>query len=433
MFRPLQPLRENAARLLVSGTSPDSLQSAILSALLLGYRQSLPVSLRDRFARTGTLHVFAISGLHVGVMASIFIAVLKRSGIQRRLWGLLLIPALLVYTASTGMKPSAMRAFTMAAVYFTAPLLNRKPDVPSAVALAAILLLMFQPHQIAEPGFVFSFMVVSGIILFHGSIARLLCADHDDESASPRGYLAHQIRVLAITSLAAWIFSMPLTARYFNLISPIALVGNLFVIPLTFLIVLTGCLTILSGILLPVSAVLFQNANAVLITVLIGGIRAGEALPGSWFVVAAPPLSTLFLWYGGWIFLLAGPLRLRAAGLAALLGAGCLWIAATQAPEPGTLRVYTQGRSAVALRLPENQWVLLSDGSAREMDRTIRRLRQLGVNRLSSLIVSPDADPLQVRHLEQLFRPRETHTTGDGFCWGLQAGRLCTGSDPAWD
>ena len=99
-----------------------------------GARKYPPLSLLPEteytlFAATGTLHIFAISGLHVGVMAVLFAMVLKLAGLSRAHWILPLAPALVVYTLMTGMRVSALRACLMAICYGSAFLFQLGDDV----------------------------------------------------------------------------------------------------------------------------------------------------------------------------------------------------------------------------------------------------------------------------------------------------------------
>ena len=98
-----QRLREAAAQTLSNGIGKHPGQLAVYKALLLGYRKAIPPEIHQRFKRTGTLHIFAISGLHVGIVGLLITVVLKTIGIPRDRWGLLLLPLLLGYVMDTGM------------------------------------------------------------------------------------------------------------------------------------------------------------------------------------------------------------------------------------------------------------------------------------------------------------------------------------------
>jgi ComEC/Rec2-related protein len=430
-------LRHRASELLQEGLKDNPSAAGLLQAMLLGYRRSIPPDLYRIFAGTGTLHIFAISGLHVGVMATLLIAILKTAGVARPRWGAWLIPALWIYVVATGMKPSALRAFTMAAVYFAAPLTGRRPDAPSSIALAAILLLAIHPLQIEEPGFLLSFTVVSGIVMVHGFVSRRvnglrrtgwtgplrqLAGDH------PLAGLMRATGLLLITSLAAGLFSAPLTARFFNTLSPVALLCNPAMIPLTFFIVMTGCLTLFSGAagLLPLTT-LFSQANGLFIGLLIGLIRQVGGWPGAWRFVRSPALPVMGLWYGGVVLIFSGTPRMRKAGAAAAAAGVLLW-ASQGIPGRSQIELFHAGDSASLLRLPQNRWVLTTDGNPFHAFKTESLLKRQGVNRLHTLAVSDTrADPEMIDRLRRLFRPQEfepPEQTGKRPAFPVREGRI---------
>jgi competence protein ComEC len=239
------------------------------------------------------MHIFAISGLHVGMVGLLITIVLKTVGIPRDKWGLWLLPLLLAYVFATGMKSSALRALTMAAVFFLAPLFRRKPDIPNSIAFAALLLLFFQPLEILSAGFIFSFTVVGFIVMVFAVVPKRLIVHGEGWGKAVRAYVVS----LVITTLAAFIASTPLAALFFGSFAPVSLIGNLVVVPLTFCIVLSGWLSIL----IPVASEIFNHASIVFINGLLGVVGFLSGLPGSSWDVPPPPLLGVLVWYIGWI------------------------------------------------------------------------------------------------------------------------------------
>jgi len=292
-----QRLRGRAAETLSNGIEHHPAQLAVYKALMLGYRKAIPPEIHQRFKRTGTLHIFAISGLHVGIAGLLITIVLKSIGIPRDRWGLLLLPLLLAYVMATGMKSSALRALTMAAVYFLSPLFRRKPDIPSSIAFAAILLLFFQPSEILSAGFVFSFTVVAFIVMVFSVVPRRLVFRGEGWVRWIRAYAVS----LCITSVAATTASVPLAALFFGSFATVSPLANLIVVPLTFCIVLSGWLSIL----VPAASEIFNHAALAFIDGLLGTVGVLSELPGAYWNVPSPPLTALLFWYGGWIALFA--------------------------------------------------------------------------------------------------------------------------------
>lgn len=406
----------------------------LIQALLLGYRNVLPAELYRTFSLTGTLHIFAISGLHVGVMASILIAALKLVGISKPRWGLFLIPLLFFYVVATGMKASAFRAFLMAAIYFIAPLFHRKPDSVSAIALSAILLLGVNPLQLGDPGFLLSFTVVSGIVMAHAFLVRQLHGYNRPVWMAPlaqqngpnmRALMVRHVGLLMWTSLAAWVFSAPLTASFFNTISPAGLLGNLVIIPLTFMIVLTGCCTVGVALFSNSAVLIFNHANRVFSQGLILFIQQLKELPLAYAFIPSPSAAVMFIWYAGVVALLVGSRRARMPGILLMALSICLW-GGGLAGLPNGIRGWRERASSVAFRLPEGQWILAIDGSPYNVSRTMRRLREDGINQLHALVLSGSkVDVDRVGELGRTFQAeqiwmhsslRDTEVSGELQC-----------------
>ncbi|MEI7850518.1 MAG: ComEC/Rec2 family competence protein [Kiritimatiellales bacterium] len=412
-------VRRRAAAWLRLGVESFPEQTQLLHAMLLGYRQAIPPDLYQMFTRTGTLHIFAISGQHVVILGAIFIAGLKIFGVARPRWGLSLLPALFLYIFTTGLQPSALRALAMAGVFFAAPLAGRRPDAASSIALATILLLAFQPANIGDPGFLLSFVVVCGLIIVNGWAMRQIngfrLAGWDIplkqlSGKHPAAALLRNLGLIALTSLAAWLFSAPITAYFFNTLSPAALIGNLAVIPLTFMVMLAGCLALLGGMLFfPAAAALFNQANLVFIGLLIWIVERLSPLPGACLAVRAPSALVTGLWYAGLVLFFTGPVRWRKGALLLVLSSCLLW-GAGHVTLDHDIKILRSGDSAMALCLPEKkQWMLVTDGDPFSTARTIRLLQKEGVNRLHTLaVIDKKADADAVRRLQEIFRPAQT-------------------------
>ena len=320
-------MRRESARILSLGIDDFPRATGVIRALLLGYRAELDNETRDLFVDTGTLHVFAISGLHVGIMALLIISVLSALRVSRVYWGPFLAPLLIAYTLATGAKPSAVRACIMAVIYFSAPVFGRKGDSLSALAMAALAILVYSPQDLQDIGFILSFSVVTGLIVLYPVVSGALvsigseCAsvlrktntgpdrvpgflEKEPFSFEPPGraslagrWIMKYIGSVAVLSACAWLVSAPLTAYFFERFTPIALLGNVFVIPLTFLVVLTGCLSLISGSCFVVLAEVFNHANLALVTCLVRCTGFISKAPFATQDVPRPPAWTVWIWY----------------------------------------------------------------------------------------------------------------------------------------
>ena len=288
-----------------------------MQALLLGYRGRLAPEVRQDFLTTGTLHIIAVSGSHVVIIAGVVIFVLRGMGISRERWFVLLAPLVVLYTIMTGASASAVRACVMSVVYFMATGLRRRPDAVSSLALAGMLIVAVDPTQLVDIGFLYSFVTVMGLMALYPLF----------RAAIPVPWQGDPLRALPLTrservwkalgkalvsavalSVAAWLSSSLLTAYWFERFSLVALLANILVIPLAFLMVLCGCLSIVLGSCVDLLGELFNHAGVVLIqlfTALIGGL---SHIPFACVDVPSPPLWAVAAYY-----------------LAATVLAACLW------------------------------------------------------------------------------------------------------------
>jgi ComEC/Rec2-related protein len=372
--------------------------AGLLQALLLGYRQELSDKLRNDFTVTGTYHIFAISGQHVAILALFIIVVLQSYRVSRVKWFLYVAPLLVVFTLSTGMSASAVRGCLMALLCFLGPLVGRKPDIPSALALAALIILAVDPFQLFDYGFLLSFVAVIGLVVLCPPLLRRVApaVEPDPLRLQPEPKLTRWIRLamraivfLFVSSLAAWLVTTPLVARWFNMVSPVALLANLIVIPVTTFVLLAGCLAILFGWAVPVLGEIFNFANLVLVSFLLWVTDLMARLPYGHFFVRSPPLWSLALWYGvlaGWVvwrrqrwIWFVGPLLLALALGAGLLGA-----------RPGLeVDLLNAGdRPVCFVKARGGDGCLIDTGSRYQVRKVIRCLRRQGVNRLQAVVLT---------------------------------------------
>ncbi len=291
---------------LTRGVEDFSMESGILRALLLGNRSLLTREVRDIGAATGTLHIFAISGQHVAILTGLCLLALRLIGVARPYWFWVLAPAVIAYTVLTGAAPSAVRAGVMALVYLAAPAWGRRPDGATSLAFAALAILLAAPQQLRDVGFIYSFVVVLGLIAWFPLIAawtRRLTAP-DPLRVQPSSRLVRAGRVvgrdllrLAGLSAVAWAASVPVTAYYFERFTPVALVANLAVVPLAFLMVFCGCLSVVFGSVVDVFAEIFNFAAVALIRVFLAFTRLLAASPGADLYAPRPALWQLGAYY----------------------------------------------------------------------------------------------------------------------------------------
>lgn len=390
-------VRQWAARTLGLGIGDDVEAVGVLRAMILGYRSEIPWEQNQRFARTGTLHVFAISGLHVGIVAMFVIFGLRMAGVSRLSYVLFLSPALMMFVVCTGLKASAIRAGLMAVLFWLGPFLYRRPDTRAAISLAALLILWVAPGQLRTIGFVFSFLIVIGIVALYPLLyAPFVRLGLPDPWAVVEETVGHRRRMkvwrwfaaLVAVSVAAWLMSMPLTAYYFNLMSPGGLVANLFVMPAATVLVLLGMASLAVGWLLPWVSGWINEVASWVVHALLAAIDVLYALPASWWFVVAPPVAGVVFFYA----LLSGVVFRKALGRFwwSVVVALVLGFAARVAMEGRAAKVdflaFDRGQAQV-LHTDVGS-VLVDCGPAFRAFEVQRALRKSGVNRLRAVVLT---------------------------------------------
>lgn len=200
---------------------------------VLGDKTDAKPETMAKFLESGCMHVFAVSGMHVGVAAMLVLGMLRLLYVRPRAARLACIPLLAVYVFVTGMSASALRAFIMAAVWLLASVLRRKGHPANILALAFILLCLMDPLQVFQPGFQLSFCVFAVIVCLAGWSIRERPLWAPDPFIPSRIYNAREkglvrlekaFRGALLISVGAWLMSIPLTAWHFgtwNLYAPL--------------------------------------------------------------------------------------------------------------------------------------------------------------------------------------------------------------------
>lgn len=278
--------------------SPE--QVALIQSMVLGSRGDSLAEAKKLFQYTGTLHLFAVSGMNVAMLAGVCIWVLKVLGVKRRARVCVVIPLLWVYCYATGLGASSLRATVMATVVLAGFLIDRHPLSWNTLGAAALLLLAWDPGQLFTAGFQLSFGISAVLMACAWRVQNRINRFTRPDPFLPRAFWscgvvwrgqALQIGTGALTvSSIAWIGSMPLMIYYFHLWSPSTVPANLFAVAFAWIMMILGFASVLAGAFGQGLAVIFNNANWLMAKILLGGITAFAAIPGGHLYVGTPAL-----------------------------------------------------------------------------------------------------------------------------------------------
>ena len=360
LLRAAQKSRTWMQNALCRGLENSPEVQTFLSGIVLGLRHQAPEDIEEPFQQTGTLHLFAVAGLHVGIVATLLWMLATLARLSRKAAAAIIIPLLFFYAAVTGLHVSSLRAATMASILVGGLFFERKVFLANSLAAAAFFILCSNTNELFSTGFQLSFAVVGAIVFFAGSFFKFLQRRSPTDPFLPQSLLRGPRRWVhsgydwlcggASVSLAAWVGSLPLILWYFHLVTPVSLIANLVVVPIAFFVLAIALISLLATPLLPWLAVVFNNANWTLASLVMGIVHLFAQIPGGHFYAA--PLN----WN-----------EKSAARMTVMdLGAG----------------------AAVHLRTVGSNW-LFDCGSERAYQRVVRGyLHWAGVNRLSGLFLT---------------------------------------------
>ena len=209
-------------------------QAALGQALLLGMRDGLPDEMVEEFRETGTSHLLAISGMHVGILLGMTLAA-SQWLLGRRRHFYLLAPLALIwaYALLSGMSPSAVRATIMGTVYLAALALGRPRAILPALGLAAALMVAVHPMVLTSVAFQLSFAAMAGIATIARPIGdRLIAvmqpgAANRGEPNTIAGFVANSTAMTVAATLA----TLPLVVYYFGRVPLVGVPATMLALP----------------------------------------------------------------------------------------------------------------------------------------------------------------------------------------------------------
>ena len=350
-------------------------------ALLLGDGAALPPEQREAMRRVGLAHLVAVSGLNVGMVASVFLLVLLRAPRGLRLAGTL--AGVLAYSLLVGPLPSLLRAVLMAAAVLGALLLRRLPAALNGLAVSCLLLVLLDPSWVDDLGFQLSVAATAGLLALAAPLRERFCR------------LGVFAAPLAVT-LAAQLATLPWALASFGRVSPLSPLANLIAVPWSAVALVVTLLWALLRLAIGAHA----DVLLAVLDLLARPIAWLEALPASSWITL--PLQAP--WWAAWtvvLLLLSCALLPRprwSLAARAVVVATVLWWCAPSPPSAVPELVMLDVGQGDALLLRDGDATLLVDGGGWRRPGfggrvLLPALAALGVSRLDVLAVThPDRD-----------------------------------------
>ncbi len=257
----------------------------LLIGMLLGEKAFIPANLKAIFSEAGIMHILAVSGLHVGIIAMALLAILSALRLPKKIKLPLLILILIMYASITGFRPSVLRAAIMFTLLIGGKLINRSRNLNISLFFAGFLILLSNPLILYDAGFLLSFMVTFSIInltpIIQGVFSKIVVWIRDP---------------LAV-STAAWIGIFPLSAYFFSKVSMISIISNIFIIPLAGIAVILGFTTFFIGMASISLAAMIARANCLVLYLITLIVKTFSLLPFAFIYVAQPSTMVIILYY----------------------------------------------------------------------------------------------------------------------------------------
>lgn len=260
-------------------------ESGIVKAMVTGEKGYIQQEVRDLYIKAGINHILCVSGLHVSLFALFlhlfFVKCLKRS---KRTAASITIGCCIGFLLFTGFSPSSVRAVIMIIITLLGAVLYRKSDWLNSLAIAGLIILLFQPLYLWNAGFQLSFVTALGIWVGLQVMPK---------EKSKVG----KVKQSAVLSLYASLFSYPLVAYHFFHISLVGMLVNILVLPFCGVLLFFAFFTAVAGVLFPPLAAISAGGVYGILKFYELICTIAVSIPYSYVLIGAPSILTIFLFY----------------------------------------------------------------------------------------------------------------------------------------
>ncbi len=400
------------AKLADGFTDRQSLDHALLRALVLGDSDPELRDVQEKFRATGTSHHLAISGMHIAVMGGFVFLILRLLRLRPRLaWGIAML-FVAAYAWAALPSPPVVRSVLLWMTLGAAIVMRRSVDLVHLLAIVALAMLLYQPLDLFNAGFQLSFCTVLGLILLTELLVQWFDRrDPIDKLISPRDHLMvrlaakvdGQILLLIAAGLAAWLVSMPIIAAQFTQMNPWAIFSSIALGPIVFAALIGGLLKITLSAVFPSLATWWAWGAQGPVYGMRKGVGWLAQLPWGDVPLPAPPWWVLL---GYFVLLVIAVRRIKRPGFALLVRVG--WLASLFAmlvlPYRSAIAQHTSGSELRVTLLsigagqcaviePPSKRTVLIDAGTLSMADPVRKcigpfLRARGITSIDSIAIS---------------------------------------------
>jgi competence protein ComEC len=270
--------QEKVTQALLSDTSIEESNKALLEALLLGYRGDIDSQTYQAFQETGLLHFISLSGMHLGILVGFIWWLCKIAGFLKRARAFICIIALCAFLLIVPPRAPTLRAAIICLVFCLSFFFQRRINHLNTLSLAAIILLLIRPTQLFEAGWQLSFASVLGILIFTDRIHFFIYEKVTGRAWKKKGKKtnllfrivsrpAPYILSLFCVGLAAWLGGAGILLYHFYTINPLTSLWTVVTFPLVALTLTLGYLKIVLSFIAP--------SLSFVLGIVVNGISAG--------------------------------------------------------------------------------------------------------------------------------------------------------------
>lgn len=198
----------------------------LATALLIGDKSNLSKNAYNDFKLSGVTHIMAVSGMHLVVLSSVFMFVLKILRVNQRLRVIIIIPFIFFYIALAGFSKSVIRAGILMTVLLIGELFKRKSDSLNSLGLA-VLILCFNPFVVCDVGAVLSVLSTLSLVTLYPLLDRWTMKYKFLRKPVIKGVVQS-----VITSLSVMLFTLPVLYIFFGYVSLSSIIANIVLVPI---------------------------------------------------------------------------------------------------------------------------------------------------------------------------------------------------------